>query len=475
MESAHPRAPRDHASWGAALFQPVDAASLAAFRIGFGLLLAVGMLRFLAEGWVRVLFVEPTFFFKYYGFAWVDAPPPAVVYALYGALCLLALAFAAGLFFRAVAILLFLGFSWVELIDVTNYLNHYYLVSLLLFLSAFLPLGDTWSSDARRRPDRARQTVPAWVLYLLRFQVGVVYVFAGLAKLGSDWLLYAQPLGIWLAARDEMPLLGPFFATNWAPYLMSWAGFLFDSSIVLFLAWKRTRVFAFVVVLIFHTGTHLLFDIGLFPFLMPLAATLFFSPSWPRRVFARWVGPPPDGSTAQEESPVVWTPRRRLVALPVAAYVVLQVVLPLRSVAYGGDVLWHEQGMRWSWKVMVREKNGSIVYRVRNADTGREWQVGPMHYLTWRQANEMTGQPDLVLQLAQHIADDFEQRGLGPVEVRVDALVSLNGRPATRLIDPTVDLARVEDGLRPASWILPRGDAPPFEIVRRDDGMSTHP
>ena len=168
---------------------------------------------FLLEGWVHVLFVEPSFFFRYYGFAWVPVPSEPVLYGLYGFLCLLGLAFSAGFHFRIVAILLFLGFSWVELIDVTNYLNHYYLVSLFLFLSIFLPLGSTWSLDARRRPHRDRGTVPAWVLYLLRLQVGVVYVFAGFAKLGSDWLFFAQPLGIWLAARDEMPLIGPLFAT----------------------------------------------------------------------------------------------------------------------------------------------------------------------------------------------------------------------------------------------------------------------
>lgn len=448
------------------MFRPVDAASVAAFRIGFGLLLAVGMLRFLAEGWVHVLFVEPTFFFKYWGFGWVSAPPAEVVYAVYGTLCVLALAFAAGAHFRVVAVLLFLGFSWVELIDVTNYLNHYYLVSLLLFLSTFLPLGWTWSLDARRRPERARDTIPAWVLYLLRFQVGVVYVYAGFAKVGADWLLHAQPLGIWLAARDEMPVLGPWFDTAWVPYLVSWAGFLFDSSIVLLLSWRRTRALAFAAVLLFHTGTHLLFDIGLFPFLMPLAATLFFSPEWPRRLLRRVV-------SSMHSSPVAggvdtgWTTRRRLLAIPVVAYVALQALLPLRFVAYGGDVLWHEQGMRWSWKVMVREKNGSINYRVRNPESGREWQVGPMRYLTWRQANEMTGQPDLILQLAHHIADDFEERGLGSVEVRVDALVSLNGRPAARLIDPGADLTQIADGVAPADWILPRADEPPLRIVRR--------
>ncbi len=457
-----------NASVASALFRPIDAASVAAFRIGFGLLLAVGFLRFVAEGWVRVLFVEPTFFFKYQGFEWVAAPPAPIIYAVFGLVCVLSLAFAAGFHFRLVSTVLFLGVAWVELIDVTNYLNHHYLIVLLLFLAIFLPLDRTWSVDAKRRSQGEPATIPAWVLYLLRFQFGVVYIFAGLAKLGSDWLLFAQPLGIWLAARDEMPLIGQWFTTTWAPYAFSWAGFLFDSTIVGLLCWSRTRAVAFFAVLAFHCGTHLLFDIGLFPFLMPIGATLFFSPSWPRRLLDRvWPGRF-RASVASETTQRGWTPRRRRLAVPVAAYVAIQVLLPLRTFLYAGDVLWHEQGMRWAWKVMVREKNGSIVYRVRDPDTDRVWRVGPMSYLTWRQANEMTGQPDLILQLAHHIADDFRRRGRGDVEVRVDALVSLNGRPAAPMIDPDVDLTRVRDGFAQADWILASPDRPPFRVAQRD-------
>jgi vitamin K-dependent gamma-carboxylase len=444
--------------------RPVDAASVAVFRIGLGILLSVGTLRFVVEGWIEALYIEPSFFFRYHGFEWVPIPGPEWLYPLYAVLFLLGLAFAAGFHFRLVAVLLFLGFSWVELIDVTNYLNHYYLVSLVLFLAIFLPIGSTWSLDARRRPSHCRDTVPAWVLYLLRFQVGVVYVFAGLAKLGSDWLLYAQPLGIWLAARDEMPIVGAWFDAPWVPFLASWAGVLFDTCIVPLLLWRRTRTIAFCAIVAFHFGTYLLFDIGLFPFLMPLLATLFFSPEWPRRILG-WFGKRP--MRVPSESRTAALPsvgRRRFVIGAVSVYVAVQLLLPIRSFIYGGDVLWHEQGMRWSWKVMVREKNGSIVYRVRNPQTGREWQVGPMRYLTWRQASEMTGQPDLILQLAHHIADEFRTKGLGPVEVRVDAMVSLNGRRAARLIDPDADLARVSDGLAPAPWILPMRDQPPLAV-----------
>ena len=74
----------------------------------------------------------------------------------------------------------------------------------------------------------------------------------------------------------------------------------------------------------------------------------------------------------------------------------------------------------------------------------------------------MSGQPDLILQLAHHIKKDFERRGVPDVQVRAETLVSLNGRAAVPLIDPKINLAQVSDGLGKAPWILPApSEAPP--------------
>jgi hypothetical protein len=108
--------------------------------------------------------------------------------------------------------------------------------------------------------------------------------------------------------------------------------------------------------------------------------------------------------------------------------------------------------MRFAWKVMVREKHGSVTFHVRDPATGRRVEVPPRRYLTAKQEREMAAQPDLILALARHIARD-----LGGVEVRAEAWVSLNGRPPRLLVDPDVDLARARDGLAPKPWILPGG------------------
>ena len=111
--------------------------------------------------------------------------------------------------------------------------------------------------------------------------------------------------------------------------------------------------------------------------------------------------------------------------------------------------------MRWSWKVLLREKHGSITFRAFFPATGVELEVPARRYLDGRQEREMAGQPDLILQLAHHLADALRAAGPPDVEVRVDALVSWNGRRPSRLIDRDRDLARVDDGLAPADWILP--------------------
>jgi vitamin K-dependent gamma-carboxylase len=465
----------------AGLRKPVDSAWLALFRVLFGLTLLISTLRFLAYGWIDQLFIAPRFHFKYWGFSWVKVAPAGALHALYWLLAVLCVLVSLGLLFRVAALGLFLGFSYLQLLDVTTYLNHYYLASLLALLLACSPAGRIWSLDARFRPRIARATLPAAWLYLFRFQVAVVYTFAGLGKAHGDWLFHAEPLRIWLLSRADTPLIGPLLSRDWAAPVMSWAGFLFDTAVPWLLMRPKLRPFAYVMVVGFHALTGVLFPIGMFPVIMVLSALVFFSPSWPKALWARlpervrqrWRAPTRAVETAamEHDSSSRW--RRAAFALG-AFYCLFQVAFPLRYLAYGGSVRWHEQGMRFSWRVMVREKNGSITFLVRIPRTGRVLYVSPHEYLTRMQEREMSGQPDLILQLAHHIRDDFAARGFGAVDVRADTWVSLNGRPSRRLIDPRVDLARVEDGIGKASFILPAPSGPPPALHAIRESSATH-
>ena len=426
------------------LFEPVDGASVAVYRIVFGVLMLIATLRFFAHGWIADYYETPSHFFSYYGFEWVKPWPGIGMYIHFGVMAVLAIMIAIGLWYRFATVGFGLLFAYAHLIDKTNYLNHYFLVIWLCGLMAFLPLHRTLSVDAR---GRGSQAVPAWVLWALRAQIALVYIYGGLAKVNYDWLVNAQPLDIWLSANTDFPIIGGAFDQPWVAYAFSYAGVLFDLSIVPLLLWRRTRPFAYVAVIGFHLITARLFHLGMFPWIMIGSSLLFLAPDWPRRFM-------------REKQPARSEPARpsRAVLAVLGCYFAVHLLLPLRGLAYPGDASWTEEGFRFAWNVMVMEKDGSVELRVSEPSTGRRWEVMPTAYLTRYQSKMMSSQPDMILQLAHMVADDFRARGVHDPEVRVDAFVSINGRRRARLIDPDIDLAHEADGLSPKSWILPHPD-----------------
>lgn len=422
----------------AALSAPLDAASLVAFRVAFGLLMFAGTVRFALRGWIDELYVAPDFHFHYWGFGWIEPLPRAGMWAVFAAIAALSLLIAAGVWYRAAVALFFVLFTYVELIDRATYLNHYYFISVAALLLLALPIG------------RGVTTAPAWALYALRAQIGLVYVFAGLAKLRPDWLLHAQPLKIWLAAHGDFPLLGPLFRLPWTPYAMSWAGALFDLTVPFLLLRPRARPWAYAAVVGFHGLTGALFPIGMFPWIMASAALIFFPPDWPCRLADRLA----PGTCSRGPVPrTTLAPAPPLLLAAISLHLALQLALPLRRLAYPGETAWTEEGFRFAWQVMLVEKVGAVTFRVRDPATGRERRIDPEPRLTAQQAKQMAFQPDMILEYAHHLA--AEHPG---AEVRADAFVTYNGRPNARLIDPDTDLARERDTLAPKPWILP---APP--------------
>ena len=129
----------------------------------------------------------------------------------------------------------------------------------------------------------------------------------------------------------------------------------------------------------------------------------------------------------------------------------VQLFLPLRHLLYPGDHRWTGQGYRFAWNVLLTEKAGSVTFLVTDPDTGRRWVADATSMYTPTQLRAMSTEPDLIHQAALAIAADEG----GDVEVRADAWVSLNGRKAERLIDPTVDLASQPRDPWSDAWILP--------------------
>ena len=257
--------------------KPEHVAPLAFFRIAFGAVLFISSIRFVAHGWVKDFYITPRFHFPFYGFEWVTPFSPMGMYTLYGCMIAGALMICIGLFYRIGTILFLLSFVYAEMIDKTYYLNHYYLVSVMVLLLCFVPANRYFSADVLRKPSLKATLVPAWTINIFKLQLAIVYIYAALSKMNADWLINAMPLKIWLPANQFIPVIGKFLAMPVTAVVFSWCGMLFDLTIVFLLLNRSTRVFGYFFVIVFHLVTAVLFQIGMFPYIMLAATTIFFS------------------------------------------------------------------------------------------------------------------------------------------------------------------------------------------------------
>jgi hypothetical protein len=172
---------------------------------------------------------------------------------------------ALGLFYRLSIVVVCLGYTYIMLLEQALFFNHVYLVCLLALLLAFLPANGAFSLDALIWSSRRRETVEAWVLWLLRFQIGVVYFFAGVAKIHPDWL-HGATIRLMFGQRADLPdqpALASLFQYDSIVLLFSWGGVVFDLLVVPLLLWKRTRIVALVAAAGFHCFNAVMLNIDI--------------------------------------------------------------------------------------------------------------------------------------------------------------------------------------------------------------------
>jgi hypothetical protein len=435
--------------------QALSIAPLITFRVSFGLLMFFSIARFWWRGWITAVYVQPRFHFPYTGFEWVQPLGNFGMHFLFGVILLSALLIAVGLFYRFATVAFFTGFTYVELIDVTTYLNHYYFISLIAFLLIWLPANRSHSADVYFKITHRKTMVPAWTIYIIRFQMAVVYVFAGLAKLNADWLLQAQPMRMWLPGTTHLPVVGPWMYQTWVAYLFSWFGAAYDLFIVFFLLNRKTRPVAYFFVIVFHLATAIFFPgIGMFPFVMIVCSLIFFSASFHQRIWSLLsFGKRP--ASPEGESNTYHFKHTTLLRYAVAIYILLQLIIPLRFLLYPGHLFWNEEGYRFSWRVMLMEKSGAAYFTVKDGETHQQFEVTNAVYLTPLQEKMMSTQPDMIVRYARHLATVYKEKGLKNPEVYGEIYVSLNGQRSRLFIDSTINLAAKHIGWQHNNWVLP--------------------
>ena len=439
-----------------------NAAPLAVFRLLFGLLMLISIIRFWSKGWIHSLYIEPSFHFSYYGFDWVK-PLGVYTYFLFLICGVSAFLVGIGYKYRISILVFFLSFTYIELMDKTTYLNHYYFVSIVSFMMLFLPCNAQFSVDAINRK-KSYKLVPNWTIDSLKLFLGIVYFYAGLTKINSDWLLNAMPLKLWLKSKYDLPFIGQtIMQQEWFSFFMSWGGMFYDLSIPFLLLFRKTRSYAFILVVAFHIATRILFPIGMFPYIMILSTIIFFDSDVHMKIlrftlkilsFLKIKSEKLSNPLLQKNNYKV----RYSSLIIIVVFLLLQVFIPWRSLLYPGELFWNEQGYRFSWRVMLMEKKGNSVFKIVNSKTNSFFYVNNDDFLTPVQQKQMSFQPDMILEYGHYLGNHFKSQGHQNVAVFVESYVSLNGRLSQQFIDPSANLMELKESFKHKYWIKPLND-----------------
>lgn len=439
-------------------------APLVMFRIIFGAMMLFGIIRFISKGWVMDMYIYPSTYFGYLGFEWVKPLPGNWMYLPFVLLLVGSLGILLGAFYRFSSTLFFLCFTYVELLDKTNYLNHYYFISLISFLLIFVPSNAFFSIDVRLNRAKERKQVPIWTIGIFKFQLGCVYIFAGIAKLETDWLINAQPLKIWLQAHRDMPVFGGLLAEKWTAYFFSWFGCIYDLFIVFFLLSKRFRPYAYLAVIVFHFVTWYLLPIGIFPWVMIFSTLIFFSVSFHEKMIQLLSKLTRTAINFTSQSAVNSLTSAKWVKVFIVSYIFIQVTLPFRYIFYPGNLFWSEEAFRFSWRVMLMHKEGNAQFYVKDKKNGGEIEINNCQFLTTNQIDQMSTQPDMILQYADFLKEKFadtiltygsQKIHLKDPSIHANIFVSLNGRPSQLFISKKHDLTQIPYNFAPRNWLEP--------------------
>ncbi len=429
-------------AWRQKLGRGVDGASLAVFRMGFGAVVFWEVLRYFYYDWVSELFVKPSYLFA---FPWcpVSPLPRGGMSVLFLVVGLAGCGVCLGLFFRLASLIAAFGLAYVFLLDASYSLdlNHLYLMVLLAFLLAASPAANAWSLD-NRVFGRAPRAVPFWSIFLVRAQVLVVFFFAGVAKLGSEWRS-GEPAARMLTSGSAPHWLDPLLRAPGADQMFTYGGLVFDLAVPVLLLLGKTRRLGILLVVAFFAVNALLFPIGVFPAMGILAVLLFLKPEWPRFGFHTSGVPVGERSLSTAGLAVCML------------YVLLQNTVPLRSVLYPSPTEWSEEGQFFSWRMMGLDKRGTLVLTVRNPSTGQEAVWDLQRELTPRQIYSLSTRPLLVHQYARHVADEVERYEHFRPEVFARQSVRLGRHPEQLAIDPHRDLAKEPFRLSSYDWLIP--------------------
>ncbi len=408
------------------LFKPVKGFQLGVFRIVLGLVYLVFFSRLVLRKKFTGAFIKTDFHFAYDWLFPLPELPDLVLIGMMGGLIVASVLVLLNIGTRFAFLYIFFAFGYFFFLEKALYNNHYFILVLIAFWG-FLVFDRSGPIDPRREGHIAH-----WKYLILKAQFLLVYFYGGIAKFNSEWLK-GNTVRALLDIR--FPELNPELILSLAG-AMTYGGILFDLSVPFLLLYKPTRKLAFLFVVLFNVTNHVVFEIGIFPFLMMGSLILFLDHE---KVEGETIAPPPAW--------VKWS---------AILLIVIQMLIPFRHVLYPGNVVWTEEGYFFSWRMISSVKKVKAQFRIVEPGTGRIVTIDPRRELNSMQYHAMGRYPELALQYAKHLKALYQQKGFVDPIVNGKIQVKMNKRPYTFVFDPELDLGSLDHRpLRHIPEILP--------------------
>lgn len=328
---------------------------------------------------------------------------------------------ALGLLPRLTALVFTVSFTYLYLIDLSFYNNHYYLWSLLGILFMVVDTQNSYSIIDFFRKDFSKR-VSSMAVQSFKLLVSIVYLYAAVVKVNADWMS-GYPL---IMKFEAMGLAG----SEWIGLGMSYGGLLFDFFMAFGLWFLAKKWYVALFYIGFHISNSFLFPIGMFPFVMIAAWLLFAAPVKSLK------------TTYREILAGTLIQKARLVTI--GLFLLFNFVFPLRYLMYEGRTSWHRQGYLFSWRMMLdRYELKDFKFYVNLPENEISYFVDFNQFITPRQYLKSFYDAYAIWYMAQKLElDAIQKYGESDPQVFNIATVQLNQHEPKNIYNPDLDLTK---------------------------------
>lgn len=408
------------------------------------------------------------------------------MYVVYLLMCIGEIGLMLGLFYQMSCLLYVVCYWYLFLLDKTRWNNHSYLFGLFGLMFLITDANRYWSLDGLLFKKKRNAHIPLWNYTLFRFQIFLLYFYAGLKKLDLDWVS-----GYSMHKIADNFVFAPFrlFLTEdqIGYFVVHLGGLIIDLFLGFFLFFDGTRKIAFLIGTSFHLMNSQIFSIGMFPWTCIATMPLFCPTDWPRKMFTRFprsmsfILPADDQLQRschciyEKEDIKAETHRKRdtskvvddklapptraglyhkLSITAMIAYICVQCILPYSHGITKGYNNWTNGLYGYSWDMMVHNwqlQHVKITYI--NKDTGEEGYLNPT---AWTPGGRWNSHADMVKQYARCVQEKMRSFDIPNVELYIDVWRALNDRFQQRTYDPRVNILEADwSPFSNPSWTLP--------------------